>query len=42
MLSYPYGSRGPKELDDFVKKHSGYSRKQEENYQWPTTDLNKL
>jgi len=42
LLDYPYGSRGPKELDDFVRKHSGYSRKQEDEYQWPTTDVNKL
>lgn len=24
-VSYPYGSRGPKELDDFIKKY-GYKR----------------
>ena len=26
-LEYPYGSRGPKELEDFVKKY-GYKRSQ--------------
>jgi len=43
ILSYPYGSRGPSELNDFIKKQSGYSRNTaEQNYTWPTTDLGKL
>lgn len=42
LLDYPYGSRGPKELDEFVKKVSGYSRKQEQNYQWPVTQLDQV
>lgn len=41
-LEYAYGSRGPKELDEFVKKHAGYSRAGEGDYQWPVTNLNKI
>jgi glucose-6-phosphate 1-dehydrogenase len=41
-VTYEYGSRGPKELDEFVKKYGGYSRTSEENYQWPVTSLNKI
>jgi len=33
-LPYPYGSRGPKELDAFVRKY-GYTRP--ESYSWPET-----
>ncbi|KAK9471388.1 glucose-6-phosphate dehydrogenase [Dipodascopsis tothii] len=36
---YPYGSRGPAELDDFLKAN-GYTRAQNEGYQWPQTNLN--
>jgi len=42
ILSYPYGSRGPKELDDFIKRQSGFTRTQESQYHWPTTDVNKV
>ncbi|CAD6582356.1 MAG: Glucose-6-phosphate 1-dehydrogenase [Cyphobasidiales sp. Tagirdzhanova-0007] len=42
LVEYPYGSRGPKELDEFIQRNSDYSRKQEQNYHWPTTDVNKL
>jgi len=41
LLDYPYGSRGPKELDAFIKQQGGYSRKAEETYQWPVTSLGK-
>ncbi|KAL0144748.1 glucose-6-phosphate dehydrogenase [Mucor lusitanicus] len=36
---YKYGSRGPKELDDFVKKY-GYHRDTKVNYQWPLQNVN--
>ncbi|KAI8987752.1 glucose-6-phosphate dehydrogenase [Mycotypha africana] len=35
---YRYGSRGPKELDDFVKKF-GYHR-ENANYEWPRQNVN--
>jgi glucose-6-phosphate 1-dehydrogenase len=35
--SYPYGSRGPKELDDFIARY-GYKRAAE-GYVWPLTHL---
>jgi len=37
---YPYGSRGPKEIDSFVAKY-GYIRASE-GYAWPVTDLANL
>jgi glucose-6-phosphate 1-dehydrogenase len=39
-VSYPYGSRGPKELDDFTKKY-GY-RRPSDDYAWPITNLSAL
>jgi len=39
-LPYPYGSRGPKDIADFIKKY-GYTRS-EEGYSWPTTELANL
>ncbi|KAF9534310.1 glucose-6-P dehydrogenase [Crepidotus variabilis] len=39
-LSYPYGSRGPKEMDDFIKKY-GY-RRMADAYFWPVTNLASL
>ncbi|KII95192.1 hypothetical protein PLICRDRAFT_96946 [Plicaturopsis crispa FD-325 SS-3] len=39
-LNYPYGSRGPKELDAFTAKY-GYKRAGDE-YAWPTTNLSNL
>ncbi|KAI9483217.1 MAG: glucose-6-phosphate dehydrogenase [Benjaminiella poitrasii] len=36
---YRYGSRGPKELEDFVKKY-GYHRDSQVNYQWPQQNVN--
>jgi len=36
-LQYPYGSRGPKELNDFVKKY-GYKRASD-LYVWPITNV---
>jgi len=41
LTKYAYGSRGPEELDEFIDKFSGYKRTGG-NYQWPTTDSNKL
>jgi len=38
--SYPYGSRGPKELESFVNKY-GYKRA-EQGYIWPVTNLSAL
>jgi len=40
-LPYPYGSRGPKELDNFIGK-LGYKRAAKEEYSWPTTNLSNL
>ncbi|KAI7857716.1 glucose-6-phosphate dehydrogenase [Circinella umbellata] len=37
---YPYGSRGPKELDDFVKKY-GVVRRSDVEYQWPVQSVGK-
>jgi len=37
---YPYGSRGPKELDSFIGKY-GYKRPTEQ-YAWPITNLSSL
>jgi len=37
---YPYGSRGPQELDGFIKRY-GYKRT-EESYVWPITNLASL
>ncbi|KAK9317344.1 glucose-6-phosphate dehydrogenase [Lipomyces starkeyi] len=36
---YPYGSRGPAFLDDFLASY-GYAREQDGMYQWPTTKVN--
>jgi len=33
---YPYGSRGPKELNEFIEKY-GYKRADTQGYTWPTT-----
>lgn len=33
---YPYGSRGPEGLHEFMRKH-GYDYASNENYQWPVT-----
>ncbi|KAI7894910.1 glucose-6-phosphate dehydrogenase [Mucor mucedo] len=38
IKSYPYGSRGPKELDAFVKKY-GYHR-DANDYTWPRQNVN--
>lgn len=35
---YPYGSRGPKNADDFIRKY-GVERLEHENYQWPLQKL---
>jgi len=37
---YPYGSRGPKELDDFIYKY-GF-RRMDSGYNWPTTNVSNL
>ncbi|KAJ1308638.1 hypothetical protein OPQ81_004332 [Rhizoctonia solani] len=37
---YPYGSRGPKELNDFIGKY-GYKRA-DAGYSWPQTNLSNL
>ncbi|KAN0131482.1 Glucose-6-phosphate dehydrogenase, C-terminal domain containing protein [Lactarius tabidus] len=39
-LSYPYGSRGPKELDAFIAKY-GFIRA-DPKYSWPVTNLASL
>ena len=39
-VPYPYGSRGPKELDEFISKY-GYKRA-DDAYFWPTTSLASL
>ncbi|KAI0045289.1 glucose-6-P dehydrogenase [Auriscalpium vulgare] len=39
-VPYPYGSRGPKELDAFIGKY-GFRRSQE-GYVWPVTSLSNL
>ncbi|KAG6873317.1 hypothetical protein C0995_000470 [Termitomyces sp. Mi166 len=39
-VPYPYGSRGPKELDAFVEKY-GY-RRATDSYTWPVTNLASL
>jgi len=39
-VSYPYGSRGPKELDAFITKY-GYKRT-ENGYVWPVTNVSNL
>lgn len=38
---YPYGSRGPKEIDEFLRNH-GYVKEPRENYQWPLTTPKEL
>ncbi|KAG0690789.1 Glucose-6-phosphate 1-dehydrogenase [Pichia californica] len=35
-IPYPYGSRGPKGLSEFMKEH-GYVFEPKEKYQWPVT-----
>ncbi|KAI9498682.1 glucose-6-phosphate 1-dehydrogenase [Zychaea mexicana] len=37
ITTYPYGSRGPAELDGFVRRY-GYDRS-DENYDWPVQSL---
>ncbi|KAG8900902.1 Glucose-6-phosphate 1-dehydrogenase [Tulasnella sp. 403] len=37
---YPYGSRGPKELDGFIRKH-GFKRA-ESGYVWPLTNVGSV
>ncbi|GJE84026.1 glucose-6-P dehydrogenase [Phanerochaete sordida] len=39
-VGYPYGSRGPKELDAFIHKY-GY-RRSAEGYSWPVTNMSAL
>lgn len=39
-VQYPYGSRGPAELDSFVQKY-GF-RRSTEAYAWPTTNVSAL
>jgi len=39
-VPYPYGSRGPKELDPYIRKY-GYKRSVE-GYVWPVTNLASL
>jgi len=39
-LNYPYGSRGPKELDAFITKY-GF-RRADQGYVWPITNLSAL
>ncbi|KDQ64510.1 hypothetical protein JAAARDRAFT_28148 [Jaapia argillacea MUCL 33604] len=39
-VTYPYGSRGPKELESFIGKY-GYKRSVE-GYAWPVTNLSNL
>jgi len=39
-VQYPYGSRGPAELDSFVQKY-GF-RRSTEAYAWPTTNISAL
>ncbi|KIJ70545.1 hypothetical protein HYDPIDRAFT_105287 [Hydnomerulius pinastri MD-312] len=39
-LPYPYGSRGPKQLEEFIGK-LGYKRSADE-YSWPTTNMSNL
>ncbi|THG95804.1 hypothetical protein EW026_g5918 [Hermanssonia centrifuga] len=39
-VPYPYGSRGPKELDPFIQKY-GYKRSSE-GYTWPVTNTSLL
>ncbi|KAA1466387.1 glucose-6-P dehydrogenase [Dentipellis sp. KUC8613] len=39
-VSYPYGSRGPKEVEAFITKY-GFKRTQE-GYQWPVTNMANL
>ncbi|KZT24485.1 glucose-6-phosphate 1-dehydrogenase [Neolentinus lepideus HHB14362 ss-1] len=39
-VGYPYGSRGPKELDAFIQKY-GYKRTTE-GYAWPVTNVANL
>ncbi|KAG1058003.1 hypothetical protein G6F46_006361 [Rhizopus delemar] len=36
---YAYGSRGPEELDDFIKKY-GYHRDSSSGYTWPLQNVN--
>ncbi|KAI0068858.1 glucose-6-P dehydrogenase [Artomyces pyxidatus] len=39
-VTYPYGSRGPKELEAFIHKY-GY-RRTEQGYSWPVTNVANL
>ncbi|EIN10632.1 glucose-6-phosphate 1-dehydrogenase [Punctularia strigosozonata HHB-11173 SS5] len=39
-VGYPYGSRGPKELEAFIAKY-GYKRA-DQGYAWPVTNLSNL
>ncbi|TDL29499.1 glucose-6-P dehydrogenase [Rickenella mellea] len=39
-VPYPYGSRGPKELDPFIQKY-GF-RRSDQGYVWPVTNLSAL
>ncbi|XP_006460350.1 hypothetical protein AGABI2DRAFT_192087 [Agaricus bisporus var. bisporus H97] len=39
-VSYPYGSRGPKELEEFIEKF-GYKRS-DQSYIWPVTNVAAL
>ncbi|GAA5814407.1 hypothetical protein MFLAVUS_007903 [Mucor flavus] len=39
IKQYEYGSRGPKELDAFVKKY-GYHRDEKADYTWPLQNVN--
>jgi len=38
---YPYGSRGPQEMDDFIAKY-GFKRAEADAYFWPVTSLASL
>ncbi|KAH7105656.1 glucose-6-P dehydrogenase [Auriculariales sp. MPI-PUGE-AT-0066] len=40
-VPYPYGSRGPKELDAFNQKY-GFKRVDNSGYSWPVTNLSQL
>jgi len=39
-IPYPYGSRGPKELDDFT--HRFNYRRADRGYEWPITHISKI
>ncbi|EJD53731.1 glucose-6-P dehydrogenase [Auricularia subglabra TFB-10046 SS5] len=40
-VPYPYGSRGPKEMDAFISKY-GFKRVDNSGYSWPVTNLSNL